>query len=116
MAKIPGSAHVNLSLGGLVLVGGAIGYAKKGSKMSLIAGVTMGSLLMGSAYMIAKTDNIYEGHLLGTATSGLMALAMGQRYIQTGKMMPAGMVAVLGAAACGYNIHKSREWAPTKDD
>jgi uncharacterized membrane protein (UPF0136 family) len=98
---IPGSAHLNLSLGGMVIVGGAMGYVKKGSKVSLIAGVTLGSLLMGSGYIIAKTDSVYEGHLLATATSGLMAVAMGHRFVKTGKFMPAGLVAVLGAAACG---------------
>lgn len=113
MSKIPGSAHVNLSLGGLVVIGGAAGYLKKGSKVSLAAGIALGSLLIGSGYVIAKTDSVYEGHLLGAATSGLMAAAMGQRYVSTGKMMPAGLVAILGAAACGYNVHKGREWAPS---
>ena len=31
----PGSAHLNFSLGGLVALGGAMGYMKKGSTMSL---------------------------------------------------------------------------------
>lgn len=115
MSKIPGSAHVNLSLGGLVIAGGAMGFVRKGSKASLIAGLAFGSLLLGSGYMIAKTDNIYEGHLLGAGTTGLMAAAMGQRYMGTGKFMPAGLVAVLGAGACAYNIHKAREWAPAKE-
>lgn len=71
----------------------------------------MGSLYFGSGYLIAKSDSVYEGHLLGAVTSGVMAAAMGQRYLKTGKMMPAGMVAVLGAAACAYNAQKAREWA-----
>ena len=29
MSKIPGSAHVNITLGGLVMAGGAMGYFKK---------------------------------------------------------------------------------------
>jgi uncharacterized membrane protein (UPF0136 family) len=81
MEKVPGSAHVNLSLGGLVLVGGAMGYVHKGSKASLIAGVAMGSLLLGSGYLIAKTENIFQGHALGAVTSGVMAAAMGKRYL-----------------------------------
>lgn len=114
MSKIPGSAHLNLSLGGLVLVGGAYGYLKKGSTISLLAGVGVGSLLIGSGYMIAKTDKQYEGHLLATATTGLLALTMGHRYLIVGaKFMPAGMVAILGAASCAYNASKSMEWAPS---
>ena len=43
-----------------------------------------------------------------------MALGMAQRYFKTGKFMPAGLVAVLGAACCAYNAKKSIEWAPSK--
>lgn len=110
---IPGSAHANLGLGSLVIAGGVVGYVRKGSKMSLLAGVTFGSILLGSGYMIAKTDNVYEGHLLAAGTSGLMAAAMGQRYMASGKFMPSGMVAALGVIACAYNIQKAREWAPS---
>lgn len=114
---IPGSAHVNLSLGGLVMVGGAMGYVRKGSTPSLIAGLTFGSLLLGSGYMIAFSDDSqYQGHLLATGTSGLMALGMGSRFIKTQKFMPAGLIAVLGAGACAYNYNKSIEWAPVADN
>ena len=114
MSGIPGSAHANISLGGLVIIGGAMGYIKKGSTPSLVAGLTFGSLFLGSAYMIAKTDSQYQAHLLASGTGGVMALGMGQRFLKTGKFMPAGLVAVLGAAACAYNVKKSMEWAPTK--
>lgn len=114
MGKIPGSAHLNLGLGGLVIAGGTYGYFKKGSTPSLIAGLSVGSLLMGSGYLIAATDRVYEGHCLATASSGLLALAMGSRFVSTGKFMPAGMVATLGALGCAYNLNKALEWAPTK--
>jgi uncharacterized membrane protein (UPF0136 family) len=114
MAPVPGSAHANLTLGGLVAVGGIVGYVRKGSTMSLVAGVVFGSLLCTSAYLIAtpssSSTTIFRGHVLAATTSGIMALGMGQRYLKTNKIMPAGMVALLGAAACAYNIHKAREW------
>jgi uncharacterized membrane protein (UPF0136 family) len=113
MGKIPGSAHVNLSLGLLVVAGGAVGYARKGSKISLVAGLTLGSLLIGSGYMIGFTDMIYEGHILGASTSGIMAAGMAPRVISTGKFMPAGVVASLGIVAAAYNYHKAQEWAPS---
>ena len=72
--------------------------------------------MVGSGYMIAKTDRVYEGHLLATATSGVLALAMGQRYLNSGKFMPSGMVAVVGAAGMAYNAMKTMEWAPSKSD
>ena len=110
--KIPGSAHLNLTLGGLTIVGGLVGYMKKGSHMSLIAGLSMGSLLLTSGFMIAKTDYVYEAHALAGATSGIMSIAMGHRYIQTMKFIPAGLLATIGTAACAYNVMKAIEWAP----
>ena len=111
--KIPGSAHLNLTVGGLTIVGGVIGYMKKGSHISLIAGLSMGSLLLTSGYMIAKTDYTYEAHVLAGATSGIMSIAMGHRFMQTMKFMPAGIVATIGTAACAYNVMKAIEWAPS---
>jgi uncharacterized membrane protein (UPF0136 family) len=111
--KIPGGAHLNLTFGGLVIVGGCIGYLRKGSRISLIAGLSMGSLLLGSGYMIAKTDYVYEGHVLASTTSGILSIAMGRRYLQTMKFMPAGVVATLSTLACAYNVLKAVEWAPT---
>jgi len=113
MSKIPGSAHMNFSVGGLVMIGGAMGYFKRGSKVSLLAGLTFGSLLVGSGVMISG-DQQYEGHALATGASGVMALAMGQRFLSTGKFMPAGLVATLGAACCAYNLKKAIEWAPSR--
>lgn len=116
MSKIPGSAHANLTLGGLVILGGCMGYVRKGSKASLIAGVSIGSLLLTSGYLIAKTDSVYEGHVLAASSAGIMGLAMGQRYLQqmpNAKFMPTGMVMVLGVAGCAYNVAKAIEWAPT---
>mmetsp|Transcript_19414 Transcript_19414/g.28728 ORF Transcript_19414/g.28728 Transcript_19414/m.28728 type:complete len:116 (-) Transcript_19414:184-531(-) len=115
MSGIPGSAHLNFSLGGLIVLGGAMGYMKKGSTMSLIAGALFGSLLIGSGVMIVK-DSHYHGHMLATGASGTMALGMGQRFLSTQKFMPAGLVAVLGAGACAYNFKKMNDWAPSKED
>jgi uncharacterized membrane protein (UPF0136 family) len=112
MEKIPGGAHLNLTVGAVTILGGAAGFVRKGSKASLIAGLSVGGLLLGSGYLIAYSDDsVYRGYLLGAASSGLMAAAMGQRYMKTSKMMPSGAVAILGAATCAYNLHKSREWA-----
>ena len=112
MGKIPGSAHVNLSFGGLVMLGGAYGYLKKGSKASLAAGMTVGSILIGSGYLIAFSDDQqYTGHVTAAVSSGVLAAAMGKRFLSTSKFMPAGLVATLGVAACAYNVQKAKEWA-----
>mmetsp|Transcript_9282 Transcript_9282/g.11113 ORF Transcript_9282/g.11113 Transcript_9282/m.11113 type:complete len:114 (+) Transcript_9282:198-539(+) len=110
----PGSAHMNFSLGGLVALGGAVGYFKKGSTPSLLAGLTFGGLLIGSGVLISG-DSQFEGHALATGTSSVMSLGMGFRFLKTGKFMPAGLVAALGAGAAAYNLNKALEWAPSKD-
>lgn len=115
MSNIPGSAHANLALGGLVIAGGAVGHLRKGSRISLAAGLTVGSLLLGSGYLIARTDRQYEAHCLAAGAAGAMALAMGGRFVGGAKFMPAGAVAALGAAGCAYNVSKALEWAPAKE-
>ena len=107
----PGSAHPVFTFGALTVLGGAAGYFRKGSKASLLAGVGCGSLLIGSGIMISG-ENQFEGHALASLTSGVMAAGMGQRYLKSSKFMPAGLVAVLGAASCAYNVSKALEWKP----
>ncbi|GFH45520.1 hypothetical protein CTEN210_01994 [Chaetoceros tenuissimus] len=105
----PGSAHPAFGLGALTLVGGAVGYFKKGSKASLGAGLFCGSMLIGSGVLISG-ENQFEGHALASTTSGLMAVGMGQRYLKTGKVMPAGIVAALGCVSMAYHVKKAIEW------
>mmetsp|Transcript_16420 Transcript_16420/g.23364 ORF Transcript_16420/g.23364 Transcript_16420/m.23364 type:complete len:111 (-) Transcript_16420:263-595(-) len=107
----PGSAHPAFGLGGLVLTGGMVGYMKKGSKASLGAGIVCGSLLIGSGVLISR-ENQYEGHILASTTSGIMALGMGHRFVKTAKFMPAGIVASIGALSMAYHAKKAIEWAP----
>ena len=109
MSPPPGSAHLNFTLGGLVGIGGAIGYFKKGSTPSLVAGLTFGSLLVGSGILISKNDAL-TGHTLASATTGIMTVAMAQRFMKTQKFMPAGLIATIGAAGCAYNVKKAIEW------
>uniref|UniRef100_A0A7R9WAW6 Transmembrane protein 14C n=1 Tax=Pseudictyota dubia TaxID=2749911 RepID=A0A7R9WAW6_9STRA len=107
----PGSAHPAFGLGALTILGGAVGYFRKGSKASLGAGLLFGSLLIGSGIMISG-ESQYEGHALASGTSGLMALGMGQRFAKTGKFMPAGLVAAMGAVSLAYHTKKTIEWRP----
>jgi uncharacterized membrane protein (UPF0136 family) len=115
MSKTPGSAHLNLSLGGLFIAGGAMGYLRKGSGASLFGGLAAGSLLIGSGMMISG-ESQYKGHMLATATTGVAAAGMGYRFFLTGKFMPAGLVACLSAVCCAYNMKKGMDWAPRTGD
>jgi uncharacterized membrane protein (UPF0136 family) len=91
-----------------------MGYFKKGSAVSLMAGLTFGGLLIGSGVLIAQGES-YKGHALASGVTGAMTLAMGQRFLSTGKFMPAGMVATIGAVGLAYNVKKAIEWMPEEE-
>ncbi|KAL9191245.1 hypothetical protein ACHAXT_000951 [Thalassiosira profunda] len=109
MSNIPGAAHPAFSFGALTIGGGILGYARKGSKPSLYAGVVCGSLLIASGAMISG-DSQYGGHSLAAGTSALMAAGMGHRFVKTSKFMPAGLVSVLAAASLAFHTKKALEW------
>ncbi|GFP98133.1 hypothetical protein PHJA_001957300 [Phtheirospermum japonicum] len=83
---------------GLLLVcGGVIGYAKKGSAASLAGGAGTGLLLILAGYLSLqayhKRKNSYFALILELAIAALLTFVMGKRYTQSGKIMPAGIVA-----------------------
>jgi len=97
-------------LGVVVASGGIAGFVRKGSKASLGAGVLFGGLLISSGMLIVQ-DKHLEGHAVAASTSALMSLGMGQRYIKTGKFMPGGLVAALGAISVAYHMKKVLVWS-----
>lgn len=104
-----GSAHLSFTVGGLLVIGGIIGFARKSSIPSLIAGATCGGVLIGSGVMIMKGQD-FEGHVVGAAVSTVAASAMGMRFAKTGAMMPAGGVAIVTAASAAYHAKKAMDW------
>jgi len=110
MSIAPGSAHLNYTLAAVVGIGGVYGYFKTRSLPSLIAGVSIGSLYAYSAYLISQ-NRASEGHAVATVTSAILTAAMGSRFYKTRKVMPAGMLTGIGAAATYYNGIKWREWS-----
>lgn len=79
----------------LVAAGGVIGYVKAGSIPSLAAGLFFGSTLGVGAYMTSKDPSNYY---LTLGTSTLLTGLMGYRFYNTGKFMPAGLIAALSVA------------------
>ena len=51
-----------------------------------------------------------NGHMLALTTSVLLAGGMGQRASKTGKFMPAGLVATIGALSAMYQANKVSQW------
>ncbi|KAK4386982.1 protein FATTY ACID EXPORT 6 [Sesamum angolense] len=96
---------------GLLLVcGGVIGYAKKGSTASLAGGTGAGLLLVLAGYLslqaFHKRKNSYFALILETVIAAILAFIMGQRYMQTGKIMPAGIVAAISVIMAGFYLYK----------
>ncbi|XP_047119154.1 transmembrane protein 14C [Schistocerca piceifrons] len=78
-----------------VAAGGILGYVKAGSVPSLGAGLLFGGILGYGAYQISQDPNDYH-ILLGTSTA--LGGLMGYRFYNSGKFMPAGLVAALSVA------------------
>jgi len=77
--------------------GGVMGFVKAKSRPSLVAGLASGALLFGASGLFCTGRT-----LGGAALGGLVSLALvgrfGPAFAKTKKVMPAGLVAGLGAA------------------
>ncbi|KAM7492697.1 hypothetical protein LguiA_035618 [Lonicera macranthoides] len=96
---------------GLVMIcGGIIGYAKKGSTASLAGGLGTGLLLILAGYLslnaFHKRKNSYLALILETACAATLTWVMGQRYAQTSKIMPAGVIAGISVLMTLFYIYK----------
>ena len=80
--------------GALTIAGGVMGYVKAHSTISLVAGGICGLLLVASGYLIG-TGKIQPGLILGLVISLALAGQFLPKFLQTHKVMPAGMMAVL---------------------
>ncbi|XP_019726231.1 transmembrane protein 14A [Hippocampus comes] len=75
-----------------ILLGGYMGYKRKGSVMSLMAGLVFSGLSAYGAYNISNKPTDIKVSLFA---SGLLAVVMGTRYKKSGKLVPAGIMTVL---------------------
>ncbi|EEB16702.1 transmembrane protein 14C, putative [Pediculus humanus corporis] len=75
-----------------VAAGGIMGYVKAQSLPSLAAGLVFGGLLGYGAYQLTKNANSYQ---LSLGASLFLTVIMGYRFVNSGKIMPAGVVAGL---------------------
>ncbi|KAM9308621.1 transmembrane protein 14C [Gastrophryne carolinensis] len=74
----------------LVASGGIMGYVKAGSVPSLAAGLVFGGLAGLGAYQMSQDS---KNILLSLIASGTLAGVMGYRFYNSGKLMPAGIIA-----------------------
>ncbi|XP_019399009.1 PREDICTED: transmembrane protein 14C-like [Crocodylus porosus] len=74
----------------LVASGGITGYIKAGSVPSLAAGLLFGSLAGLGAYQLSQDPkNVW----LSLVASGTLTAVMGMRFLNSGKFIPAGLIA-----------------------
>ena len=77
----------------LTIVGGVIGYVKAGSTASLVAGSISGIALLVAAFLLPGNP------VLGLAIAGIVSILLAGRFIpafmQTGTVMPAGLMSIL---------------------
>lgn len=86
-----------IAYGLLAIGGGIMGYVKVQSKMSLIAGVAGGGLLVASGVMSAQ--GVFWGLIAAAIVTLVLTIAMIVRYAKTRAFMPAGLMTILGAIA-----------------
>jgi uncharacterized membrane protein (UPF0136 family) len=79
--------------GALTIVGGVMGFVKKASKISLIAGGLCGVLLLIAGLMLR--DKPQAGLILGGVVSLALAAQFLPAFLNKLNWMPAGMMTVL---------------------
>ena len=80
---------VLITYGLLLIVGGIFGF-KKGSKVSLIMGLTSGILVILSVGLLTRSPRI--AWLFLTGLNVLLSVSFTMRLIKTKKFMPSGML------------------------
>lgn len=93
-ADMIGPAKIYFIIFGLLtIVGGVMGYVKAGSTASIVAGGISGVALIIAAFLLP--GNV----VLGLAIAGVVSILLAGRFIpafmSTGKVMPAGLMAIL---------------------
>lgn len=87
--------EITLGLYALLLaVGGAIGYFRAGSRVSLIAGMTSAAAALLALLIWSRSSNL--GIALGLILSIILFVLFAYRYaVKTRKFMPSGLLAVV---------------------
>jgi len=86
----------------LAIIGGIIGYKKAGSKVSLISGTISGLLLLVAAYLEFQGQS--WGFTLAVIITSILVIVFAIRFIKTRKLMPAGLMVVLGLVSLGVML------------
>jgi len=94
----PTPDYFGYAFAAIVILGGFIGFARKGSVPSLLMGALVGLCLLYAASLVSQNP---KNAGLGFVTCGVLSVVMGYRFFLSGAFMPAGLVAGLGVAMSG---------------
>ncbi|KAJ8763669.1 hypothetical protein K2173_003141 [Erythroxylum novogranatense] len=101
---------LTIPYGMILMGGGVVGYVKKGSIASLAGGLGTGLLLILAGYLSLKAferrKNSYLALSIEIVCAAVLTFVMGQRYVQTSKIMPAGIVAGISALMTAFFLYK----------
>ena len=105
--------QVNKAMSVLLAIGGMIGFAKSGSKMSLFSGLISAATYhkaaneMGSS---STSSSKRQAHKQSFYCSAILFVVMFMRYLKTGKIMPSGAVALIAGytAKLSYDNMKNK--------
>ncbi|MBL8013396.1 MAG: TMEM14 family protein [Candidatus Omnitrophica bacterium] len=84
-----------------MFVGAYFGY-KKGSNISLFAGLGSGLFVLIGTWLMSK--NIHTGHLFLGVVTGLLTFVFLMRLIKTKSFMPSGMLFGVTLIVFGYTL------------
>ena len=90
------------AFGVLTIAGGVMGYVKAQSRASLIAGSSAGGLLLLAGYLVGASGRL--GLFLGLGVSAALAFRFVMTFRKSGKVMPAGLMAVLGIVGVAVTV------------
>lgn len=103
--------HPAFTLSGLCAVGGFMGYFRKGSVPSLIAGTAFAALYGYSGYLLKNNQD--WGLEIALASSSVLLLAGATRSFQTSFKAPIPLVLLgLGTLSTAYYLKKYDEFYP----
>ncbi|EDK45074.1 hypothetical protein PVL30_002749 [Lodderomyces elongisporus] len=103
--------HPAFTLSGLCAIGGIMGYVRKGSLPSLIAGTAVSVLYGYSGYLLKQNANY--GIELALGTSSILLVAGLARAIPTGFQKPVPLILLLlGSVSTGYYFKKYNDFYP----
>jgi uncharacterized membrane protein (UPF0136 family) len=97
----------------LLAAGGAIGYAKAGSKASLIAG-SVSAILIFLCGLFSIFGSQRMAFILGATVTAALVIVFAMRFAKSRKVMPGGMMSLISLAALVFLVAAAMTSAPVE--